>query len=68
MGKRSNRHGREDLSVLTIHQESVLLGHKRWLSTEEMHCEDMKPSAPVVTLNSERPSLVLHGEIGSNCS
>ena len=53
MGKCSNRRGREYLSVLTIHQEPVLLGHKGWLSTEEMHCEDMVPSATVVTLNSE---------------
>ena len=68
MGKRSNGHGRKDLSVLTIHQESVFLGHKGRLSTEEMHCEDMVPSTTVVTLDSERPSLVLHRKISSNGS
>ena len=54
--------------MLTIHQESVLLSQKGWLSTEEMHCEDMISSATVVALNSEWPRLVLHGEIGSNGS
>jgi len=68
MGKRLDLHGRRDLSALTIHQESVLLSQKGWFSTEEMHREDMVPSATVVTLDSEWPSLVLHGKIGSNGS
>lgn len=67
-GKRSSRHGRKNLTILTIHQESVFLSHKGWFSAEEMNREDMVPSATVVTLDSERPSLVLHGKIGSNGS
>jgi len=68
MGKCLNRHGRKGLSALTIHQEPVLLGHKGWLPAEKMHCEDMVPSATIVTFNSEWPSLVLHGKIVSNGS
>jgi hypothetical protein len=68
MGKRLNLDERRDLSVLTIHQESVLLSQKGWFSTEEMNCEDMVSGTTVVTLDSEWASLVLHGKIGPNGS
>ena len=66
MGKRLNFHGRRDLSVLTIHQESILLSQKGRLSAKEMDGENMVPSTSVVTFDSEGSSLVLHGEVISN--
>lgn len=68
MGTRLNLHGRRYPLVLTIHQESVLLSQKRWLSAKEMHYKDMIPGTTVVTLDSEWPSLVLHSKIGSDGS
>ena len=68
MGKHLNLLGRRDLPVLTIHQESVLLSQKGRFSAEKMHHKDMVPGTTVVTLDSERPSLMLHGEIGSDGS
>jgi hypothetical protein len=54
--------------VLTIHQELVLLSQKGWFSAEKMHSEDVVPGAAVMTFDSEWPSLVLYGKIGSDSS
>lgn len=50
-------------TTLTIHQESVLLSQKGWFSSKEVHHEDMIPGTTIVTLNSERPGLVLHSKV-----
>ena len=67
-GKTLNLYGRRCVSALTVHQESVFLSQKGWFPAEEMHHEDMIPGTTVVALDSEWPSLVLHGEIGSDGS